>query len=202
MAIVIKPEDTIETTLEKINQEIDSRRNYGVRREELPSTRKVTRCIWSNGTASWMCGLPDTRRVCPGASAEFKRELTDIQAKQDSCRFPRGEEEWNQFQKESREFSEKYDREKPSCRQIVSRVQCLDANEIVIVGMNREKARDLAPLFAELPLYSGSFEARMGGKFTLKGIEIPPAIARQRPDDLDRETIKALVEKAREMTEV
>lgn len=201
MAVVIKPEDTLETALEKINQEVDSRRTYGIRREELPSTRKVSRCMWSNAHAQWLCGSPETKRVCPTAGKELKRELAEIQAKRDNCRYPRGEEEWRQFMEESHNLSEKFTKEKPSCREVVSRVQCLDANEITIVGMEREKVRELAPLFAELPLYSGSFEARSRGVFTLRGIEIPPGIAKQPLDELDRETIKALVEKTREIRE-
>lgn len=201
MAIVIKPEDTIETAMEKINQEIDSRRAYGVRREELPSTRKVTRCMWSNASATWVCGMPETKRVCPRASEELKRELAEIQAKRYQCQYPRTEEEWKTFTEESDRLGQKFRREQPKCHDVVSEVQCLDANEITIVGMEREKAKELAPLFAKLPLYTGSFEARTKGVFSLLGIEIPPGIARQRLDDLDRETIKALVEKTREIRE-
>jgi len=201
MAVVIKAEDTLETALEKINSEIDSRRTYGVRREVLPTTRKATRCMWSNANAQWFCGLPETKRVCPTASEELKRELAEIQARRYQCRYPRTEDEWKAFTQESDRLGEKFRRERPKCRDVVSEVQCLDANEIAIVGMTREKVRELAPLFAELPLYSGSFEARTRGVFALRGIEIPPGIAKQRLDDLDPETIKALVEKTREIVE-
>lgn len=201
MTTVIKPEDTLETAMEKINQEIDSRRTYGIRREELPTTRKVTRCMWSNASAAWVCGLPETRRVCPTASEELKHELAEIQDKRYTCWYPKTESEWRTFSEESERVSEKFRREKPKCREVVSKVQCLDANEIAIVGMEREKIKELAPLFAKLPLYSGSFEARTRGVFTLKGVEIPPGIAKQPLDELDRETIRALVEKTREIRE-
>lgn len=201
MTVVINSKDTLETTIEKINQEIDSRRTYGIRREELPTTRKVTRCMWSNAQAQWVCGLPETKRECPTASEGLKRELAEIQTKRFGCQYPRTDEEWKTFTEESDRLAEKFRREQPECRDVVSEVQCLDANEIVIIGIERAKSNELAPLFNELPLYRGSFEARARGVFTLKGIEIPPGIATLPLDDLDRETIKALVEKTREIRE-
>ena len=52
----------------------------------------------------------------------------------------------------------------------------LDANELMVVGLTKQRLEKLIPSFIELPLHTGSFEARMAGRFSLEGIDAPPAI--------------------------
>ena len=52
----------------------------------------------------------------------------------------------------------------------------LDANEVLVLGLESKQIEPLLPFLKELPLFRGSFEAKERGKFSLSGIEIPPAI--------------------------
>ena len=196
MVVEIDKSDTLGQALEKIQKEIDSRRTYGVRREELPTTKQVTSCIWSNASAGWYCGRAQTRVICPNASKEVQEILRARNERFDKCWVPRTQEEFNAEVALSDKQGEVIKREKPQCKEVVSRVQCLDANELVITGMNRRQVQALAPLFNALPLYSGSFEAKAQGEFGLLGIEVPPPIANTPLEKLDAKTIAALVEKS------
>lgn len=196
MAVEISSTDTLVEALKKINDEIDKRRHYGIRREELPTTKKVTRCMWSNASASWFCGMPETRTVCPSASEAIQEILTERVEERNRCWTPGGEKEWYDFVERSRKAGDIFEKEKPKCREVVSKVQCPDANEIIITGLDRKTAQKIAPLFNELPLYKGSFEARTRGEFKLLGIEVPPPIANIPIEELNPETITALVEKS------
>jgi len=196
MTVEISKDDTLVEALKKINDEIDRRRTYGVRREELPTIKKVTRCMWSNASASWFCGHPETRSVCPSASETIRKILAKRAEERDRCWHPRDEKEWEAFLERSREAGEAFEKEKPKCREVVSKVQCPDANEIVITGLDHKTIQKIAPLFNELPLYRGSFEAKTRGEFRLLGVEIPPPIANIPLEELDPETITALVEKS------
>ena len=196
MAVEINKSDTLRQALEKIEKEINNRRTYGVRREELPTTKQVTACIWSNANAAWFCGRPQTGRVCPNASREIQEILRGYDERRNKCWSPRTQVELDEMLKRGDEEGKVFEREKPDCHEVVSKVQCLDANEIVITGMERRQVQALAPLFNQLPLYAGSFEARGRGKFGLLGIEIPPPIANKTLDELDPQTIAALVEKS------
>lgn len=198
MVALLSKEDTLEIALEKINTEINNRRSYGVRREEVPSTRNLTRCMWSNGSARWYCGSPEGRTVCPGGSEELQERLRQINERRDLCWHPKGESEWDKFFDDGVELHRQVNKEHIKCHEVTSKVQCVDANEICVHGAARVKVKAMEELFDRLPLYSGSFEARGSGAFSLKGIEIPPGIHRQRLDDLDPQTIQALVDKAME----
>jgi len=52
----------------------------------------------------------------------------------------------------------------------------LDANELMVVGLSRQRLDSLVLLFDPLPLFSGSHEARERGNFSLVDIDAPPAI--------------------------
>lgn len=195
MVAVITEEDTLEEAFRKINAEIDGLRSYGIRREELPSTRKAVRCFWSNGSSEWYCGKAGGRTVCPSGSKELKDAYKKYESLRETCS---PQDTSDEIMEEVRLISTLMDAERVECHSATAKVQCLDANELVIVGMSVAKAQALQPVFNNLPLYSGSFEAKLRGDFSLLGIEIPPPIRQTRLDDLDAQTIRALVEKAGE----
>jgi len=80
----------------------------------------------------------------------------------------------------------------------------LDANEIVARGIGSKRLKGLVDNLDDLPLYSGSTEARGRGIFGLKGKEIPPGIKGAMLESeaagqlLDVQTQLALEEKFRE----
>jgi len=192
MAANIEPNDTVTDVLKKINAEIDSRRSYGVRPENIDKPQKAAACIWSNGSAAWRCGEPQDMPVCPHGSKELKEVLNERNAERFKC----SDYDWDKIGRLEARASRLIKKEGVKTQNTISPTQCLDANEMVITGLTPKQANLLAPLFSPLPLYSGSTEAGWRDEFSLRGIEIPPGIAQHRLDDLDPETIKALAEKA------
>ena len=197
MVANITPDDTMMDAIIKINKEIDTRRTYGVRREEIQKTNKAARCSWSNGSARWNCGPIGGRLTCPGASDKVTALLNEVNRLKDTCNRVDREASYVAMDMVVKQIRE----ENARCKPVKSKVQCLDANEIVVEGIGARKTDSLSTFFNPLPLYSGSFEARERGLFSLKGIEIPPGVARQKLDDLDPQTINALVEKSEEAEE-
>lgn len=193
MAVIIEKGDTLETAIEKINKEIDTRRTYGVRREVLTTTRKAYQLVWSNANASWYPAWIQDELKCSDGT-EIKRLLAIVNEIRETCEYSkldyvaRGEtiDKLKQLEKEG----------KTRCKFIRSKRQCLDANQIAVIGLSRKTLDVISPLLDVLPLYAGSFEARVRGKFSLKDIEVPPPIARVPLDELDPQAISALVEKA------
>ena len=175
MAVYIDKEDTLEETLDKINREIESRRSYGTRVEELTTTKKATTLNWSNGNASWYAGRIQEEVKCSAklpeiqSLANFWADLANAYPKE--CKF-----DIENMSKSRGALREMEDKGTIECRHLPSKAQCLDANQIVVVGVPRKVLDSIASLLDQLPLYSGSFEARERGEFSLKGVEIPPGL--------------------------
>lgn len=173
MPVVIDKGDIFEQALEKINSEIDSRRSYGVRREELPSIRKSHKLVWSNARASWYVAPVQDEIRCTD-SEEINRLVGQGNIIQKTCDYSTANMDKSiEAMKRLRELEKE---SKTACRFVPSRTQCLDANEVVVIGVPKRLLESILPLLNELPLYRGSFEARERGVFSLRGISIPPPL--------------------------
>lgn len=178
MVVHIKKGDTLGEVVEKINHEIDNRRSYGRREEDLPSTNQVSGLYWSNNSRTWLVGMPPTYTwECPEEKIPKKKYAEGEKVNQSHVRgIPMYEIK--------------------GCKRKTSRVQNLDANEIVVVGIKREILNSITPFLEVLPLYGGSFESRARGEFSLKGIEMPPGIAsalNQGIDELTPDKLKTIL---------
>lgn len=188
----IEPTDTLAEAVAKINREIDRRRTYGLRSETSPTTHRMAILSWSNGAKRWFAGQPGRWPSCPGASQELQRLIEQEYECDSTCR---PHDECSQIHERR---WQRMEAERPDCRYLPRPRQCLDANEVLVVGLDLELLRaltDIPGLLADLPLYAGSTEARMRGEFRLTGIEVPPAIRNAPVERLDPKTVAALAQK-------
>lgn len=198
MAAVIKKGDTLDDVVAKINREIDSRRTYGIRRDCAPEDtdmRKASVLFWSNGNCRWYVTEPPTATIrCRDGSPELKEAVDTLNELIDSCAYLW--KDLDEFVNRRARFEEIKEREKADCRAVTSRCQCLDANEVLVVGAKRDLLKALADarILETLPLYHGSVEARTRGDFCLIGIEVPPPLRNIPVDQMDKETLRALTE--------
>lgn len=198
MPVIIKPSDTLDDVVAKINREIDSRRSYGIRRECIPegvSLKHVYGLMWSNGGCRWNVTHPPTWiPKCKDGSREFRDALDELVDYITSCKYM--VEDYRNYQERRDRFQRLKEKEGVECRATKSRCQCLDANEILVVGARRRLLEALANgrVLKTLPFYHGSFEARQRGDFCLIGIEIPPPLRKIPVDQLDDKTLEALTE--------
>lgn len=205
MTAIIEAGDTLDAALDKINREIRSRRSYGVRIENLPTTRKANRIAWSNGSASWYVQNPDKEIRCKSPSSEIQQMVNVcnhienlsreearvlLEAIQRTERDPEGAA-WDVCWK----LMDKVKTGEADCKWVPSKRQKLDANEIAVVGLNRSTLDILTRMMEDLPLYSGSFEAKQRNVYSLRGIEVPPAMKNIPLDQLSPIDIKAFVDK-------
>ena len=173
MPIIINKDDTLDRALEKINQEIESRRSYGVRREELPTTKKAHKLVWSNARAGWYVAPVQDEIKCAD-SEEINRLVDQSNIIQRTCDYSMAN--MNKITEVMSRLRELEKEGKTKCRFVPSKTQCLDANEVAVIGVPKRVLESIVPLLNDLPLYAGSFEARERGVFSLRGIEIPPPL--------------------------
>lgn len=190
MAVYITKDDTFESAVGKIDREIDSRRSYGVRREELTTIKAASVLSWSNGSAEWWAGGPQTETRCKGSDVLLELVEAAWNLHNDCS------SDWGRMMDVGGKLRDQIQAEKAECKQVTSEVQCLDANQIAVVGVPRSKLTSMAKFLNPLPLYAGSFEARERGIFSFRGIEVPPPIAQMPLDALDKQAIDALIDKA------
>ncbi len=173
MPVVINKDDTLDRALGKINQEIESRRSYGVRREELPTTKKAHKLVWSNARAGWYVAPVQDEIRCAD-SKEIKTLVDQGNIIQRTCDYSMAN--MNKIDEVMSRLRELEKEGKTKCRFVPSKTQCLDANEVAVVGVPKRLLESIATVLNDLPLYAGSFEARERGVFSLRGIAIPPPL--------------------------
>lgn len=171
--VVIKKDDTLVQALEEINRKIDSRRSYGVRREELPTTYKAQKLVWSNAGARWYVAPVQDEIRCAD-SEEISRLVDQGNIIQRTCDYSMAN--MDKGIEAMRRLRELEKEGKTKCRFVPSKTQCLDANEVAVIGVPKRLLESIAPMLNDLPLYAGSFEVRERGVFSLRGIEIPPPL--------------------------
>lgn len=172
MAIEVKKGDTLEQAISNINKEIDGRRSYGVRAESLPSRKLPKKLCWSNGSAEWWPSHPDIMIKC---KCETGVNISDDLAVVNKPWCIEREDTATGFNKRAAAY-DNIRQAKCVCTKVPHETQCLDANEILVTGLSIVVLKEMAPILNQLPLYSGSFEARSRGEFKLSGIEIPPGL--------------------------
>lgn len=171
----IKKGDSLEQAISNINKEIDGRRAYGVRVESLPSRKLPKKLHWLNGPAEWWPSNPDMMTKCKcEAGVNISDDLAIIN-KPWCIEREEGVDTAARFNKRAAAY-DNIRQAKCVCTRVPHETQCLDANEILVTGLSMAVLREMAPVLNQLPLYSGSFEARSRGEFKLSGIGIPPGL--------------------------
>ena len=186
MTIVNITGGTLEQALIEINKAIDGMRSYGVKTETLTNRSKVAKMVWSNGSATWSVGRPDTAVKCKCIEGE------DLSKEAERVNVPYCKEEdhdqawkekgpaWEKIFKKTGYVEGQAKKTRPNvpciCTTVVNPVQCVDANEFIVTGLTRKVLQEMVPVLQQLPLYGGSFESRGRGEFNLSGIEIPPGL--------------------------
>lgn len=193
MPVSVNPTDDLLMAAEKINTEIRKRKTYGLRSEEVESASRVHKLVWSNASRAWYVAPPSRELHCRNASKELLDVVEKINNLRGSCQ---------EYGDVMLRYWDLMRQEKPSCTRKISRQQCLDANEILVSGVRKDVLEILAGVLLEpLPLYRGSYESRERGEFSLRGIQVPPAIAKRSVQELDPQTVKELAKKLLDIEE-